>query len=76
MIPIPKDRFTIFTNYQSVTKDQVLKETFSPYSTPWFMANFNSSVLLSVTVEGTITRHDVIKGLLSKVGLESLVHTT
>ena len=55
-IPISKDRLA---NYPSVTKDQALEETVSPYS----------------TVEDTIARHDVIKGQLSKVGVQGLVHT-
>ena len=56
---IPKDRLAIFTNYQSVTKDQALEETILILFHPVVKGFFQ---LVSVTIEDTITRHDVIKG--------------
>ena len=72
-IPISKDRLAVFTNYPSVTKDQTLEETvltglFHPVVHGCFQ-------LVGVTVEDTITCHDVVKGQLSKVGVQGLVHT-
>ena len=72
-IPIYKDRLAVFTNYPSVTKDQVLEETvltglFHPVVHGCFQ-------LVGVTIEDTIDRHDVIKGQLSKVRVQGLVHT-
>ena len=39
------------------------------YSTLWFTAAFG------VTIEDKIARHNVVKGQLSKVGVQGLVHT-
>ena len=71
-IPISKDRLAVFTNYPSVTKDQALEETV-------LMGLFHPVVhgcfqLVGVTID-TITHHDVVKGQLSKVGVQGLVHT-
>ena len=72
-IPISKDRLAVFTNYPSVTKDQALEETvltglFHPVVHGCFQ-------LVGVTIEDTIDRHNVVKGQLSKVGVQGLVHT-
>ena len=72
-IPISKDRLAVFTNYPSVTKEQALEETvltglFHPVVHGCFQ-------LLGFTIEDTITHHGVIKGQLSKVGVQGLVHT-
>ena len=72
-IPISKDRLAVFTNYPSITKEQALEETvltglFHPVVHGCFQ-------LICVTIEDTITRHNVIKGQLSKVGVQGLVHT-
>ena len=64
-IAIPKDRLGVFTNYPSVIKDQALQETILGCSQP-----------VDVTIQDTIAHHNVIKGYLSKVGLEGVVHTT
>ena len=69
------DRLAIFTNYPSVTKDQALEETvlmglFHPVVHSCFqLAGWH------YTIEDTITRYDVVKGQLSKVGVQGLVHT-
>ena len=69
---VPKDRLTIFTNYPSVTKDQALQET---VLTLFYRVVYGCFQLIGATIEDTITCHNVVKGSLSKVGLESLVHT-
>ena len=70
-IPIYKDRLAVFTNYPSVTKDQVLEETvltglFHPVVYGCFQL---VGVAIEGTIEDTIARHDVVKGQLSKVGV-------
>ena len=72
-IPIFKDKLAVFTNYPSVTKDQALEETvltglFHPVVDGRFQC-------VSVTIEDTIARHDVVNGQLSKVGVQDFVHT-
>ena len=72
-IPISKDRLAVFTNYPSVTKDQALEETvltslFHPVVHGCFQ-------LVGVTTEDTINRKDVVKGQLSKVGVQGLEYT-
>ena len=72
-IPISKDRLAVFTNYLNVTKDQALKETvlmglFHPVVHGYFQ-------LVGVTIDDTIARHNVVKGQLSEVGVQGLVHT-
>ena len=57
--PIPKDRLGIFTNYPSVTKDQVLEETVLTLFHPVVQGYFQ---LIGVTIEDTIAPHNVIKG--------------
>ena len=73
-ILISQDRLAVFINYPSVTKDQALEETvltglFHPVVHGCFQ------LVGCITIENTITRHDVVKGQLSKVGVEGLVHT-
>ena len=58
-IPISKDRLAIFTNYLSVTKDQVLEETALNFFYPVIHGCFQ---LVGNTIEDTIACHDVIKG--------------
>ena len=59
-IPISKDRLVVFTKYPSVTKDQALEETvFTGLFHPVVHDCFQ---LVGVTIEDTITRHNVIKG--------------
>ena len=57
----------------SVTKDQTLQET---VLTGLFYSVVHGCLQLvsRVTVD-TIARHDVVKGQLSKVGVQGLVHT-
>ena len=56
-IPILKDRLAVFTNYPSVTKDQVLEET--------VLTIHGCFQPVGVTIKDTIachlTRHNVIK---------------
>ena len=68
-----KDRLAVFTNNPSITKDQALEETvlkglFHPVVHGCFQ-------LVDITIEDTIARHGVVKGQLSKVGVQGLVHT-
>ena len=68
-IPISKDRLAVFTNYPSVTKDQTLEETvltclFHPVPV------HSCFQFTSITTEDTIAHHDVVKGQLSKVGVQ------
>ena len=58
-IPIPKDRFVVFNNYPSVTKDQALEEAVLTLFHPVVQGFFQ---LVSVTIEDTIAHHNVIKG--------------
>ena len=73
-IPISQDRLAVFINHPSVTKDQALEETvltglFHPVVHGCFqLVGIN-------TIEDTIARYDVVKGQLSKVGVQGLVHT-
>ena len=70
-ITISKDRLAIFTNYPSVTKDQTrhYKKQFSrAYST--LCTVHGCFQFTSITTEDTIARHDVVKGQLSKVGVQ------
>ena len=72
-IPISKDRLAVFTNYPSVTKDQALEETvltglFHPVVHGCFQ-------LIGITIVDTIACHNVVKGQLSKVRVQGLVHT-
>ena len=75
-IPIPKDRLAVYTNYSSVTKDQALEETALTLFHPVIHGCFQPVIF---TMEDTsahhLSYHDVVKGYLSKVCLESLVHT-
>ena len=57
-MPIYKDRLAIFTNYPSVTKDQALENTVLTLFHPVVQGYFQ---LISVTIEDTITHHDVVK---------------
>ena len=72
-IAIPKDRLGVFTNYPSVIKDQALQETILTLFHP---VVHGCSQPVDVTIQDTIAHHNVIKGYLSKVGLEGVVHTT
>ena len=70
---ISKDRLAVFTNYPSITKDQALEEIvltglFHPVVHGCFQ-------LVGITIEDTIAHHDVIKGQLSKVGVQDIAHT-
>ena len=58
-IPISKDRLAVFTNYPSVTKEQALEETVLTLFHPVVHGCFQ---LVGVTIEDTITHHDVVKG--------------
>ena len=58
-LPIPKERLAVFFNYPSVTKDQALEETVFTLFHPVVNSCFQ---LISVAIEDTIARHDVIKG--------------
>ena len=58
-IPISKDRLAVFTNYPSVTKDQVLEETVLTLFYPVAHGCFQ---FVGNTVEDIIARYDVIKG--------------
>ena len=55
---ISKDRLAVFTNYSSVTKDQVLEET---VLTLFHLVVHGCFELISVIIEDTITYHDVVK---------------
>ena len=75
---LSKSRLAVFTNYPSVTKDQVLIRRNSshlmlPCNSPLLQVQL-VHVYYSVLRIATITQHNVIKGSLSKVGLEGLVH--
>ena len=56
-ILIPKDSLATFTNYPTVTKDQVLEETV-------FML-FHSVVHACFQLVSIIARHDVVKGYVA-----------
>ena len=73
-ILISQDRLAVFINYPSVTKDQALEETvFTGLFHPVVHGCFQ---LVSVnTIEDTIAHHNVVKGQLSKVGVQGLVYT-
>ena len=58
-IPIPKNRLAVFINYSSVTKDQALEET---VLTLFHLVVNGCFQLISVAIEDTIARYDVIKG--------------
>ena len=58
-IPISKDGLTIFTNYPSLTKDQVLEKTVLTLFHPVVCGCFQPVI---VAIEDTIARHNVIKG--------------
>ena len=66
-IPIYNDRLAVFTNYPSVTNEQALEETV-------LMGLFHPMVHGWITIN-IIARHDVVKGQLSKVRVQRLVHT-
>ena len=56
-LPIPKERLAVFFNYPSVTKDQALEETVLTLFQPVVNSCFQ---LISVAIEDTIARHDVV----------------
>ena len=77
LIPISKNKLAVFTNYPSVTKDQVFWE--ETVLTLFYLVRVHSCFQpVSVSpIADTIACHDIVKGELSKVGLEGLylVHT-
>ena len=74
-ILISKDRLAVFTNYPSVTKDQALEETVLTLFHPVVHGCFQLAGRHQYTIEDRIAHHDVVKGQLSKVRVEGLVHT-
>ena len=56
-MPISKDRLAGFTIYPSVTKDQALEETVLTLLHPVVHRYFQ---LVNVTIEDTITRHNIV----------------